>query len=109
MNFKLSVAIPEARGPLESLHTSLDLAVQLVVAHVNARPEMLKGFDDLAVITDADDETVVIALFRQGNEFLLARETTDHRYADAMEALVHERYESDGDPYMVFARWDASL
>jgi hypothetical protein len=107
MDFKVAMATVDSDTLTESIHTTLEDAVKAVVGTVDAHPEILKGSDDLAVITDVSDGTVVIALFRMGDEFILARETTDERYADSLFAMDHERYDSDGDPYMVFGRWPA--
>lgn len=105
MDFKAAMATVDSATLTESIHATLEDAVKAVSDAVDAHPEMLKGFDDLGVITDTSDGTVVIALFRMGDEFILARETTDARYADALFAMKHDRYDSDGDPYMVFGRW----
>lgn len=107
MDFKAAMTAADSVTLTESIHATLEDAVKAVSATVDAHPEILKGFDDLAVITDVSDGTVVVALFRMGDEFILTRETTDERYADSLFALKHERYDSDGDPYMVFARWAA--
>lgn len=107
MDFKAAMTAAGSATLTESIHATLADAVKAVAETVDAHPEVLKGFDDLAVITDVYDETVVVALFRMGDEFILARETTDERYADELFALKHERFDSDGDPYMVFARWSA--
>jgi len=109
MEFKVSMTTIGSETLTESVHSTLAEAVKAVSTSVEAHPEILTGFDDLAVITDVSDETVVVALFPMGSEFILARETTDARYADELEALEYERYESDGDPYMVFGRWDAQV
>jgi hypothetical protein len=105
MDFKAALTTVNSATLTESIHATLEDAVKAVSDTVDAHPEMLKGYDDLGVITDVSDGTVVIALFRMADEFILARETTDDRYADSLFAMKHERYESDGDPYMVFARW----
>lgn len=105
MDFKATMTTGDSATLTESTHATLEDAVRAVSDTVTAHPEILKGFADLGVITDVSDGTVVIALFRMGDEFILARETTDERYADSLSALEHERYDSDGDPYMVFARW----
>lgn len=107
MEFKVAMTTIGSDTLTESIHATLAGAVQAISDSVEAHPEVLTGVDDLAVITDTADETVVVALFRMSDEFILARETTDARYAEELEALEYERYESDGDPYMVFARWDA--
>lgn len=107
MDFKAAMTTVDSATLTESIYATLEDAVKAVSDTVEAHPEILKGFDDLAVITDISDGTVVIALFRIGDEFILARETTDERYADSLFAMEHERYDSDGDPYMVFGRWAA--
>lgn len=105
MDFKVAMAAADSVTLTESSYATLADAVKAVSDTVDAHPEVLKGFDDLAVITDVSDGTVVVALFRMSDEFILARETTDARYADSLFAIEHERYDSDGDPYMVFGRW----
>jgi hypothetical protein len=105
MDFKAAMTTVDSATLTESIYTTLEDAVKAVSDTVEAHPEILKGFDDLAVITDVSDGTAVIALFRMGDEFILARETTDERYADSLFAMKHERYDSHGDPYMVFGRW----
>ena len=107
MDFKVEMTTADSAALTESIHATLEDAVKALSDTVDAHPEILKGLDDLGVITDVSDETVVIALFRMGAEFILARETTDERYADSLFALKYERYDSDGDPYMVFGRWSA--
>jgi hypothetical protein len=106
MEFKATITTPGTATLTETTHASISDAVKAISASVESHPEILKGFDDLALITDTADETVVVALFRMGEEFILARETTDARYAEELESMESERYDSDGDPYMVFARWD---
>ena len=105
MGFKATMTTLGSETLTESVHDTLAEAVKAVSDSVVAHPEILQGFDDLAVITDTADETVVVALFRMSGEFILARETTDARYADELDALDHDRYEADGDPYMLFGRW----
>lgn len=108
MEFKATMTTIGSETLTETIHSTLADAVQAITASVAAHPEILKGFDDLALITDTADETVVIALFRMGDEFILARDTMDDRYAEELYALPHDRYELDSDPYMLFGRWDAS-
>ena len=105
MYFTVSMTMGGSAALTERQFPTLAEAIKAVSATVDAHPEMVQGFDDLAVISDASDGTAVVALFRMGNEFLLARETTDARYADDLLAIEHERYDSDGDPYVVFGRW----
>lgn len=83
---------------------SLRTAVTLVKDTIDAHPEVLTGYRDIAEIFDLETDLVVAAVYHYGSQFIFARDSMDEKYDAEIEAIGYDVL-SESDALKTFAVW----
>lgn len=102
------------RGPedlIDSMFADLRSALGYAAWGMDDYPHLLTGYRDVAVIRDImRNSHPVVAAIRVDDEFFLAKDTEDKKYALELLAIDHEMVPIVGDgynAYTVYRRWAA--